>query len=112
MQSDLNIYGVPREIDDRMRGLPMLTAHRVWKQAGTPVMRVICETAGVRYESFALVRIGKKNFTYTNGRLLQHAIFLSLGVVVDLDTLCNAIAYREHQEAAERQAFESAKAGA
>jgi hypothetical protein len=112
MQGNQNMYGVAPELDEQMRGLPMLTAHRVWKQAGTPVMRVICETAGVRYESFALVRIGKKNFTYTNGRLLQYAIFMALGVVVNLDTLCNAIAYREHEESEERRAFEAAKVSA
>jgi hypothetical protein len=112
MNGDLNMYGVDPSLDEQMRALPMLTAHRVWKQAGTPVLRVICETAGVRYESFALVRIGKKNFTYTNGKLLQYAIFLSLGVVVNLDTLCNAIGYREHEESAERRAFEAAKVSA
>jgi hypothetical protein len=37
---------------------------------------------------------------------------MSLGVAVDLDTLCNAINYREHQEELERQAFEAARAGA
>jgi hypothetical protein len=112
MQDELNMYGVAASIDEQMRALPALTAHRVWKQAGTSVMTAICETAGVSYARFALVRIGKKNFSYTSARLLQYGVFLSLGVVVSLDTLCNAVSYREHEEKSEKLAFEAAKVSA
>jgi hypothetical protein len=110
MQSQKNMYGVPSEFDAQIRALPALTAHRVWKQAGTRVMSAICEAAGVSYRGFEMVRIGQKNLSYASARVLQYGIFMSLGVAVDLDTLCNAINYREHQEEMERQEFEAARA--
>jgi hypothetical protein len=112
MQNERNMYGVQPSIDDQMHALPTLTAHRVWKQAGTPVMSAICEAAGVSYMRFTLVRIGKKNLSYPLARCLQYGIFMALGVVVNLDTLCNAIAYREHQDAEEQRAFDAAKVSA
>jgi hypothetical protein len=112
MQNERNMYGVEPSIDEQMRALPALTAHRVWKQAGTPVMTAICEAAGVGYKGFTLVRIGKKNLSYASARCLQYGIFMALGVVVNLDTLCNAINYREHEEEIERRAFEAAKVSA
>jgi hypothetical protein len=112
MQGQKNMYGVPGEYDAQIRALPALTAHRVWKQAGTPVMMAICEAAGVSYRGFEMVRIGQKNLSYASARVLQYGVFISLGVAVDLDTLCNAINYREHQEELARQEFEAARAGA
>lgn len=112
MQGQKNMYGVPAEYDAQIRALPALTAHRVWKQAGTPVMMAICEAAGVSYRGFEMVRIGQKNLSYASARVLQYGVFISLGVAVDLDTLCNAINYREHQEELARQEFEAARAGA
>jgi hypothetical protein len=109
MQIERNMYGFEESIDDRMRGLPMLTAHQVWKQLGTEEMRSVCIEAGVRYDFFALVRIGKKNFSYAVARKLQYTIFSLFRVVVSLDTLCNAIAFREHEEEKEKRAFEAAK---
>jgi hypothetical protein len=109
MQHEKNMYGFEASIDDRMRGLPMLTAHQVWKHIGTDDMRAVCIEAGVRYDFFALVRIGKKNFSYSAARSLQYTIFDLYRVVVNLDTLCNAIAHREHEDKAERRAFEAAK---
>lgn len=109
MQIERNMYGFQVAIDDQMRGLPTLTAHQVWKHLGTEEMRDICIEASVRYDFFALVRIGKKNFSYAVGRKLQYTIFDLTRVVVNLDTLCNAIAYREHEEEKEKRAFEAAK---
>jgi hypothetical protein len=109
MQGEKNMYGVSTSVDEQMRGRPTFTAHQVWKQAGTPAIKAICEAAGVSYKRFAMVRIGQINLSYASARLLQYGVYLSLGVVVDLDTLCNAVNYREHQEAIAREAFEAAK---
>lgn len=109
MQGEKNIYGVSPVIDRQMRALPPLTAHQVWKQAGTPVMSAICEAAGVSYKRFAMVRVGQKNLSYASARVLQYGIYMALGVAVDLDTLCNAVNYREHQDSVEREAFDAAK---
>jgi hypothetical protein len=112
MQLNRNMYGFPATYDDDMRALPMLSAHQVWKQVGHDQMRAVCVEASVSYDVFSLVRIGKKNFSYAVGRELQQQIFDKLRVVVNLDTLCNAIRYREHEEETERLEFEAAKVAA
>jgi hypothetical protein len=112
MKQNLNMYGFPATYDDDMRALPVLSAHQVWKQVGHDEMRAVCTEACVSYDVFSLVRIGKKNFSFAVGRELQQQIFDKLRVVVNLDTLCNAIRYREHEEETERLEFEAAKMAA
>jgi hypothetical protein len=103
------MFGYPFFMEDEMRALPPIPAQQVWKQIGHEAMRDLCEQADVSYPVFSLVRIGNKNLSYAAARRLQNVTYMALGIVINLDTLCGAVAYRENEEELDKRAFEAAK---